>query len=107
MDLKQWEGSRREGGSLTGCGFQDAHHDPDRRRFARAVGTKKAKDFARRHREIELIDSGEFAVVLTEIDELNHNNFGYFDFAQYRFWIADFRLKIEHPFRESKIQNPK
>jgi hypothetical protein len=63
--------------NLTGCGFQDAHHDADRRRLARAVGTKKAEDFARRHDEIEIVDSGELAIVLGEVIELNHNNFGF------------------------------
>ncbi len=46
-------------------GFQDPHHDADRRRFARAVGTEKAEDFSRRHHEIEIVDCGELAVVLS------------------------------------------
>src|SRR6185436_2860668 len=58
--------------NLTRCGFQYAHHDPDRRRLARAVGTEKAEDFARRHHEIEIVDGGELAIVLGEVDELNH-----------------------------------
>src|SRR5437762_10222491 len=53
--------------------FQNSHHDPDRCRFAGAVGTEKAENFSGRHREIELIDSGELAIVLAQVNKLNHS----------------------------------
>ena len=63
--------------NLARGGFEDAHHDADRRRLAGAVGAEKAEDFTGRHFEIESVDRGELAVVLGQVDELNHDNFGF------------------------------
>src|SRR5581483_8997534 len=82
-----------------GC-LQDAHHHPDRRRFAGAVGAEKAEDFTRRHDQVEIVDGGEPAVAFGKVDELDHDIFG--------FSILDFRFntpRLSPP--QSKFENLK
>src|SRR5581483_71709 len=82
-----------------GC-LQDAHHHPDRRRFAGAVGAEKAEDFTRRHDQVEIVDGGEPAVAFGKMDELDHDIFG--------FSILDFRFntpRLSPP--QSKFENLK
>jgi hypothetical protein len=68
----------------SGSRFQDSHHHADRGGFACAIGTEKAEYLSCGDFQIEPVHGGQFAVALGEIDELNHDDFG--------FAISDFRF---------------